>query len=390
MPAMRKAAIVVGLCAHGLDMVRALALNGITVHALESKANIPGTSTCLATVHLVDDISGPGLIPSVLSLLEGALSGNVPVLLLTNDRMVFEVAANWEKLAGKVKLSWAGCREQAPRFLLKEHLPEICARANLKYPRSIVANSRTDPGVAALESFAFPVMVKPVRPMASFKAVLLENREDLGRHFQRYEADLPFVIQEWIPGDVTSLKFCALYLDRGRPVAHFEGRKLDTLPRGLGTTTAAERIEAPGLYEATLRFFDGYGLSGPVSLEFKEDASGNLWVIEPTVFRTDYWAGCCVVNGVNLPLIEYLHQADLPIQAAAPTTKSRVWVDLERNPLSLFSAIRARPSLLLMPWRLSLTYLSPRDLRPFRNLLGQFAARLAAKLRRRAHLATSS
>ena len=215
--------------------------------------------------------------------------------------------------------------------------------------------------------------------MSSFKAVLISNREEFLGHLRRYQQDLPFVVQEWISGDVTSLMFCALYLDKGRPLVHFEGRKLDTLPRGLGTTTAAERIDAPKLYESTLRFFDGYGITGPVSLEFKADPAGDLWVIEPTVFRTDYWAGCCIANGINLPLVEYRRMAGIvdPQELIRP---ARVWVDLERNPASLIPAVLANPQLLLRPWRLSLTYLSADDPKPFFRLLLRWSRRLFSSL----------
>ena len=98
---------------------------------------------------------------------------------------------------------------------------------------------------SAVGQLRFPIMAKPVKPMASFKAVLLQSPEELSRHVANHILDLPIVVQEWVPGDVTSLKFCAIYFDEGRPVTHFEGRKLDTLPRGTGTTTVAEGIDVP-------------------------------------------------------------------------------------------------------------------------------------------------
>ena len=86
-------AIVVGLCAHGLDLVHALAREGVKVHALESKRNLPGVKTELATVHLVKDINGPGT--GALDSCGGRGDGQPepPVLLLTNDKMVFAAAA---------------------------------------------------------------------------------------------------------------------------------------------------------------------------------------------------------------------------------------------------------------------------------------------------------
>ena len=280
-------------------------------------------------------------------------------------------------------VSWSSSHQLVSTLLLKDNLPDLCARSGLNYPRSAIISSPLPNAIgSAVGQLRFPIMAKPVKPMASFKAVLLQSPEELSRHVENHVLDLPIVVQEWVPGDVTSLKFCAVYFDEGRPVTHFEGRKLDTLPRGTGTTTAAEGIKSPELYEAALRFFDGLKISGPVSLEFKEDPSGALWVIEPTAFRTDYWAGCCISNGVNLPFVEYCHQAGIRAPAPARTT-GKVWVDLERNPASLLTALRLRPAIVLSPWRLALTYASIRDPRPMFNLIVQWVSRLRASLTRR-------
>ncbi len=376
-------AIVVGLCAHGLDLVHALAGEGVRVHALEAKRNLPGVKTELATVHLVRELNGPELVPSILAVAEELNSPEPPVLLLTNDKMVFAAAEGIRLLEQKVMVSWSSSHQLVSTLLLKDNLPDLCARSGLNYPRSAIISSPL-PNVigSAVRQLRFPIMAKPVKPMASFKAVLLQTLEELSRHVENHVLDLPIVVQEWVPGDVTSLKFCAVYFDEGRPVTHFEGRKLDTLPRGTGTTTAAEGIKSPELYEAALRFFDGFKISGPVSLEFKEDPSGALWVIEPTAFRTDYWAGCCISNGVNLPFVEYCHQAGIRAPAPAPTS-GKVWIDLERNPASLLTALRLRPAVLLSPWRLALTYASVRDPRPLFSLAVQWISRLRASLAHR-------
>ena len=105
-------------------------------------------------------------------------------------------------------------------------------------------------------------------------------------------------------------------------------------------------------------------------------------MIEPTAFRTDYWAGCCIANGVNLPLVEYCHQAGIPAPGPAPRS-GRVWVDLERNPASLLTALRLRPGVVVSPWRLAPTYASIRDPRPLLNLIVQWISRLHASLTRR-------
>jgi D-aspartate ligase len=315
-----------------------------------------------------------------------------PVLLLTNDRMVFDVAEHLDVLAETVEISWRSSAKYVQMLLRKDHLPELCARAELNYPASVLLESAEPIEVRRrLAGLRFPVIVKPVRPMGKFKAELVSDLTALEGNLSEFGSELPLVVQEWIEGDVESLLFCAIYFDSGKPLAHFEGRKLDTLPRGLGTTTAAERIEAPELYLATLRFFAAFpDLSGPVSLELKVDSAGRYWVIEPTAFRTDYWAGCCIAGGVDLPFIEYCQQSGLKSPSQLPP-RSKIWIDLERNPATIVTVIRARPSFALRPWKLSFTYLALDDPRPAFAVGYRLAMRLlrAAARRVRARLAPS-
>ena len=58
-------AFVVGLCAHGLTIVRALAKSGVTVITLEADPDLPGCRTRYAQVQNVPDINGCGLITTL-------------------------------------------------------------------------------------------------------------------------------------------------------------------------------------------------------------------------------------------------------------------------------------------------------------------------------------
>jgi len=136
------------------------------------------------------------------------------------------------------------------------------------------------------------------------------------------------------------------------------------------------------VFEVAQRFFDGLNLSGPVSLELKRDADGTLWVIEPTVGRTDFWLGCCIANGVDLPYLEYCHQAGL----ALPRTRQRhsyVWVNAERDPLSMlwYACQVVRRALSQRP--VAVLYWASDDIKPslrsFRLAVSTLSSRLARK-----------
>lgn len=357
----RPPAVVVGLCAHGLAIVRALARAGVEVHALEANLGLPATRTRYARVHHVDDINGPGLIASLISARARIACTRPPVLLLTNDNMVRQVAEHWPRLDALYVLSWSHCRQEIATLLSKSSHAEYSARAGLRYPQTRLIRARTDvPKV--LGALALPAILKPAKPLSRFKVMLLDSATALTAAVENFASDLPFIVQQWIPGDDTRISFCALYLDHGRVLARFDGHKLRSRP--MGHTTIAEPRADEAVFQDTLKFFGVSSLSGPVSLELKRDEMGDRWVIEPTVGRTDFWLDCCIANGVNLPLLEYCHQAGLPPPAAQPRA-TVVWLNTERDPLSVLWFVK---HLLVSFPRIrtaTFPYLDAGDIRPF-------------------------
>lgn len=374
----KRPAVLVGLCAHGLDIVHSLDRAGVPVVAIESDPTQCGLHTSRARVVKVADVNGPGLIEALVRLAKDSAFPEKPVLLLTNDNMVFLVADRWAELEPHYLVSWSGCRERAREFLLKSGLESYCERVGIRYPRSRNLHSAAE--VDGLEpAMELPWIVKPVRPQSGFKVELVDSAGALKDRAERHAKDLPFVVQQYIPGTVERIVFCAVYFREGVPVAHFEGRKLSTLPMGMGTTTMAEPISNEELYRETLRFFEPLKLTGPVSLEFKQDPQGRLWVIEPTMFRTDYWFGVCSANGVNLVLAEYLDRSGSGVPAM-PQRNRRIWVEWERDPLCVLRLLRDPLRFLKAPRGLAFTFLSLSDPKPAVFMFARTAKRLAAAI----------
>jgi D-aspartate ligase len=85
-------AVIVGLCAHGLAISRALRAQGLEVVALETNHALPGTRTNTATIKWVADINSERLIAALAELATWGSDAERPVLFLTNDRMVSVVS----------------------------------------------------------------------------------------------------------------------------------------------------------------------------------------------------------------------------------------------------------------------------------------------------------
>lgn len=355
-------AVVVGLCAHGVGMVRSLHRAGIPVIALESNPALPGVRTRCAHPRIVPDINGDGLIDALLELAR-ELNDPATVLLLTNDRMVETVGRHAARLTPHFRLSWADAADRLVPLLAKENIEARCRAVGLNYPKSIVVHDFD--GIAQqLAGLAFPLIAKPVRPVSAFKTQVSASIDAFVAARARMEGSLPIIVQEFIPGDDTAIHFGALYLESGEVLARFEGRKLRSRPMGHTTIAISEKNDE--VHALARRFFDGLALSGPVSLELKRDTQGNYWVIEPTIGRTDFWAGLCAANGVDLTLAEYRAQCGAPIPPLAQR-HSHLWINGERDPGALAWLLRHAPAQLLrhrvcgvyfciddaMPWLLS-------------------------------------
>ena len=371
-------AIVVGVCGHGLATIRALHGGGMPIVALETSTRPPGTHTRLARVELVPDLNGPGLIDALLALRERISCPRQPVLFLTNDTMVRTVGQHWSRLEGRYALSWSQARDRLTPLLDKPALESRCQATGVAYPGTFLLNTPKDAERAA-QTIGFPMIAKPARPLSRFKTAQPDSPAALRALAERFAGDLPFLVQQFIPGDDTSIYFCAFYLDRGQPLARFDGHKIRSRP--LGHTSIAEPLPNEAVHAEALRFFAGLDLSGPVSLELKQDPVGRLWVIEPTVGRTDFWLGLCTANGVNLPLIEYRHQTGMPFVAPAQDN-STVWFNEDRDPLGrLWLGQHGRPGMLGR--RSAFLFLHLDDLGPTRAFLAQTLLGLATSVYRR-------
>lgn len=371
-------AVLVGLCAHGLGQARDLHRAGIQVHALEADKNIPGTHTNSATIHWVGCINGPGLIKSLQQVALQLNSRHKPVLFLTNDRMVRTIGEHAEEISRHYHLSWAHCAHTILNLLSKDHIEQRCQTVGLNYPKSVLL---TDAATLEhdLASLKPPIILKPTQPLSLFKTLVLDSTAAIKEHQSLVEQCLPVLAQEFIPGDDPKIRFGALYLEHGKVLARFEGRKLLSRPMGhtvIGVSEPHDRI-----HELTLKFFDGLDISGAVSLELKEAPDGSFWVIEPTVGRTDFWAGLCTANGVNLPVIEYAAQTGKTIPDTRQVTRA-IWINTERYPRALLWLLGHEPARLLRQ-RLHDVYFDLKDIKPAIHARVRYHANLAIRAARK-------
>jgi D-aspartate ligase len=334
-------AVVVGLCAHGLAVVRSLARRGLSVLAVEPNARNPGCRTRYAQVEHRRPINGRGLTDTLLALASDSGWSSHPVLFLTNDKMVRDVAGHAGELQQQYRWSWQEHAPEILRLLNKQHLPEACAGRAVLFPAT---ETLADPGdiERVMDRVPMPAMVKPAWPLGAFKARVVHARSELEQVVREFPRSLPFVVQQWIEGDVQSLCFGVAYLDRGKVLATFEGRKAYAGVDGLGQATTMEPWPDDAVRAATIEFLRDRDLSGPVAVEFKRSAEGRLWMIEPNVGRTEYCVDVCIGNGFDLPWFEFCNVDGRELPPVANENR-RIWFDCDRDRMAWLRYLGRQP-----------------------------------------------
>lgn len=373
-------AVVVGVCSHGLSIVRSLGRRGIPVYVLEANMGNPGVHTRYASIKKINDINTDSLIEDLVVFAKNKFKDVKPVLFLTNDNMVLNLSKKWDKLESYYLIGWSTTPEKIPFFLNKKNLESFARKYNFKYPESINVNTYNDL-VKYTDSLDFPLIVKPSKPLSGFKVMLVQKQGELLDCLSSYRDSFPVILQQWIPGDDENIYFCAAYLDNGHVLSSFIGRKLRSHPPALGQTTAAISAEMPLVESFAEAFFNKTELSGPTSLEVKLDKESNPWIIEPTVGRTDFWLPCCITNNFDLPAFQYFYLGYKKLYGF-DTPDERVWFDSEKDP-SLFLRFLFDKKFKYKLYRPVFSYFDIYDLKPFYYGLKKLFPRVVASLLKR-------
>lgn len=373
------AALVCGLDSHGLAVARALGQSGVTVYALCETPPLPGAYTnSVRRTFAVPDLTSPQVVPALLAARDAMPAHDAVALLAVNDRQVKTIARHIDTLQPHYRIAWADSHRTVLELLRKDKLEAWCRRQGLRYPRSVVFDAAT--GARAAARFGFPVIIKPVQPLSSFKTLLAPDLHTLEQLLELHAHELPILGQEYIAGDDRQIYFGALMLDRGRVIHGIAGRKIASHPPARGQTLVAETVDEPEVLRLTEQFFAGTQLSGPVSLELKRDPQGRFWVIEPTVGRTDFWAQLCISAGFNQPLMEYQLACELAVSAPEQAPHDVVWYDSERDPLAYVSHCWQEKRLRPRAKKQVFPYYGHGDWRPWWRALKRFVGSRASRL----------
>ena len=380
-----RSAVVLGLNSHGLAVARSLARNGIRVYAITPFMRSPANRTRYAEVFIRPGIATKTLTNELLEFADRFPPAEKPVLFPTSDHMVRQIGGNWHLLDRHYVLSWAGAADVVLDLMRKDKVADRCLELSIRHPASRVVSDLGE-AQAAMAELSPPFIVKPVNPQAGFKAEIFDDDATLGRLVDRHHDDLPFVIQQYVPGSTSSLYFCTSYWNSGREIAWFTGRKLRSLPPGTGQGTVITSELNEEVLHLSRQFLSGLRFSGPVSLEFKRDSDDRYWLIEPNVGRTEFCVDLAIQAGRNFPLIEYLDQTGENYDELAREAQRDVtWYDTVNDPLCFAKYSLSNLGSKYVHRHSVFPYLGHDDKRPLiratYRLIGRVSSKLVGRLR---------
>lgn len=325
---------LVGAGINGLGVLRSLACAGVQVTVLDTDAKQPAMRSRYGRKRVYRQDKTDSVVSALEQLADGQ-KGEPPLLVLTQEETVATVSAQRERLQKLYRIALPE-HEVLTALLHKDGFRSMAESVGAIIPRTLHITEAVQ--VEALSNLQPPLVVKPSVRDAGYSSVFRKAyrvdsvgaAQDLVRDILPTLSDV--VVQEWIEGSDSDIYFCLQYITHvGDTAASFVGRKIRSWPPGVGGTAScapASEPEAKLLTKRTMEFFEYAGVRGFASMEYKRDVrSGEFFMVEPTVGRTDYQEEVATLNGVNIPLAAYKAEFGLPHEPGRIRKSPLIWRD---------------------------------------------------------------
>lgn len=395
-PAHVPRAVIVGLDhMNGLQAARLLAARDVPVVGVAQDRGHAGCRTRVCErIVLAEGGDDQGVL-SALRRLGPTLAGG-GVLVPSTDSHVRTVSRHRDELR-----TWFAVPLPAPEVV------ELCMDKvrfyawaeshGFRVPRSVTLDGPgdVDRAVAQLE---FPCVLKP--PLSAtraweehspLKAYVLEDARALRVAHERLRSlsDV-LIVQEWIPGPVSSLYSVNAHVGPGgAPVATFVARKLRQWPVDTGESSLGEECRNDEVLAIATRLWRTLEYEGLAYLEVKQHAlTGEHVIIEPNVGRPTGRSAIAEAGGVELLLAHICAATGRPLPSALEQQYGYAkWMHLRHDLQSALVSWR-RGDLTVREWahsvrgRKAFALLSLSDPGPFLADLGR-AVRLGLSTKER-------
>jgi D-aspartate ligase len=338
-------AVVVFPSSHAVSMsvIRALQDEGVPILAVDFKPQAAGLYSRFVVPLLVPDLYRDTELFEEQMLELGTRFATPPVLFLVDDEDLFLSLRHqdrWGKVYRLPLSQWPIVEGIVDKGRMYRRLQELgwAGCPATWFPESPEGLERLRGDIA------FPCIIKPTystafRQRFGVKAMRFESFNPLCTSASEvFEAGIPFVVQEFIPGGEDLLVTYAAYSnDDGQVIASSTGRKIHQFPPDFGTCRLAESIDDPGLDRIGREFLHILRYRGISLTEFKRTQDGSFKLIELNPRPGDWPERLAQVCGANLVLVAYKETLGERVTPHSISRFGRKWVNL---PEDLYYCVR--------------------------------------------------
>ncbi len=328
-------AIVLGMTANGLGVVRSLARNGVKVYALDSYIHRPAMKTRYATCLSCPDVQkNPKAFSSFLLKLTDEVGGKA-VLFPTSDAHN-EYVNEYRNLLDPSLFFSISPKPVMDQLLNKKGQYEIAVRYGIPSPKTFFPET-----IEQIEKISqelkYPVILKGLSTgnwRARFgdqKAVVVKTSQELIESYRSIHqiGQIETILQEIIPGeDTRHYKICVYMNKAGEPLLTFTLQKIRQYPCDFGIGSSVISVWIPEIAEMGIKFMKKMGYCGVGSIEFKKDTRDEQFKmieINPRLWAQNSLPEAC---GQNFAFTAYLDLLGEKVEAKAKFKEGIKWIAL--------------------------------------------------------------
>jgi predicted ATP-grasp superfamily ATP-dependent carboligase len=389
----RTPVLVFGAHIAALGVLRVLARRGIPTFVADDTTNVITRSRWYRPAErTLAETSDPTVLAAYLE----SLALPRAVLIACSDQWALAVAGLPAELRGRFPTSIAP-HEAVAQFVDKDGFQALVDRLDIPRPRTIPIREAADLEKATdadlANGFLKPTESHLHNRQYKTKGSFVESRaQALDLVEQAREAGITFMLQEWIPGNMSMTFLIDGFVDRtGEIRAMVARRRVRMDPPRLANTCSDVTIPLSDLdacMPALRTLLEATDYRGIFNVEFKlDERDGQFKVIELNP-RPFWLIGHIERAGVDLPWMSYLDAQELPVPTPPPYQVGRygMYEILDATAIARAWSHRRRPEgPVVKPWlRGDRALFWFRDPMPALGGVGQIVGRRASRALERA------
>jgi predicted ATP-grasp superfamily ATP-dependent carboligase len=281
-----------------IAVIRSLGRRGFDVIAADSEGRSPGFYSRYASDRLRYPPPRTDPEGAVGTLLHVAHERRVDLVVPVTEEMVLLLSEARDRFTGISALALPD-RDAYARTRDKLATLDLAREIGVPAPRTELVTTLRE-ALATAGSLGWPVVVKPRSasisrdggPVELYEVSYAEDAQELGEQMGRLEGRSEVLLQEYYPGEGHGVE---LILERGRPLAAFQHRRLREVPVTGGASSFRESVPLdPVLYDYAVRLLDALDWTGLAMVEFKlgeqgprlMEINGRIWGSLPLAVKS--------------------------------------------------------------------------------------------------------